>query len=67
MLASRDGFRAFGGRAGALRALDSRAEFVLSLDDDVELAPDGRRLASGSTDTTVLLWDLVAFQAKDDK
>lgn len=31
---------AFGGRAEALRALDSRAEFVLSLDDDVELAPD---------------------------
>ena len=31
---------AFGGRAEALRALDSETEFILSLDDDVELAPD---------------------------
>lgn len=31
---------AFGGRAEALRSLDSGAEFILSLDDDVELAPD---------------------------
>lgn len=31
---------AFGGRAAAAAALDPRGDFVLSLDDDVELAPD---------------------------
>jgi len=35
---------AFGGRAEALGALDSKAEFILSLDDDVELAPDALTL-----------------------
>lgn len=31
---------AFGGRAEALRAVRPEAEFILSLDDDVEVAPD---------------------------
>lgn len=41
---------AFGGRAEALGALDSGAEFILSLDDDVELAPDALTLLVSAMD-----------------
>lgn len=36
--------------------------YVLS----VAYAPDGRTLASGSADGTVLLWDMTRFQPKTD-
>jgi GT2 family glycosyltransferase len=45
---------AFGGRAAALGALDPGAEFVLSLDDDVEVEPDAlQRLLEALADPRV--------------
>lgn len=41
---------AFGSRAEALRAFDARTEFVLSLDDDVEVAPDALSLLADAMD-----------------
>lgn len=41
---------AFGGRAEALRLLDPRTEFVLSLDDDVEVAPEALNLLVDAMD-----------------
>jgi GT2 family glycosyltransferase len=52
--ASAENLGAFGGRAAAFRALDSRSDFVLSLDDDVELLPDAlARLARAAADSRV--------------
>jgi GT2 family glycosyltransferase len=56
---------AFGGRAAALRALDPEAEFILSLDDDVEVEPDAlecllEALASprvGVAGARIVFWD----------
>lgn len=39
---------AFGGRAEAVRLLDPEAELVLSLDDDVEVAPDALALLAAA-------------------
>lgn len=45
---------AFGGRAEALRLLDPRTEFIFSLDDDVEVAPETlNRLADQTDDPQV--------------
>lgn len=41
---------AFGGRAEALKLLDPRTEFVLSLDDDVEVAPEALHLLVDAMD-----------------
>lgn len=45
---------AFGGRAAAYRLVDPRTDFVLSLDDDVETAPDAlERLVLAAADPAV--------------
>ena len=41
---SEENLGAFGGRAVAQQQIPRRAEFVLSLDDDVEMAPDSLRI-----------------------
>jgi hypothetical protein len=68
---SAENLGAFGGRAAAFRALDPRADFVLSLDDDVELGPDAlSRLVLAAADPRVgvvgariVYWDAPAETA----
>jgi WD40 repeat protein len=47
----------------SLARLDSRAWYVTAL----AFSPDGTKLASGSLDTTILLWDVRKAVAKGDK